>query len=224
MKQLYIICEGHSEQSFCRITLQDHLFREGDGAVHAINMKGLGTWKSQYPTFKNTILQAVNSCSKKNVYFTTFIDLYAIPRSFPGLDDTRKISLGPKKYVEMLEIEFSKDIGNPRGFIPYIQLHEFETMLFAEPSAFGSAFENCDVAIAELQKIATSKTSIELINDGQHSAPSKRIIELIPEYRSRKSRAGPEIAAAIGLPTIRAKCPHFDAWLTKLESIPWEVE
>jgi len=59
----------------------------------------------------------------------------------------------------------------------------------------------------------------EKINDGNETAPSKRIIKEFPEYAPAKATAGPIIANSIGLPTIRKKCPHFNEWLTKLEQL-----
>ncbi len=109
--------------------------------------------------------------------------------------------------------------------MPYLQLHEYETMLFADPEAFRISFENCDAKIGKLHAIVTSvKNIIENINDGPHSAPSKRITEVIPEYAGRKSTAGPDIAAHIGIATIRSKCPHVHEWLLQLEMIHWEEE
>lgn len=121
-------------------------------------------------------------------------------------------------YVTALEKTFGDDIGDPR-FVPHLQLHEYETMLFADPEAFRIAFSDCDRAIEELKKIADSVPTIEHIDDGPTTAPSKRIIDLLPAYRGSKTSAGPDIAVVIGLPVIRSKCPHFDAWLTRLESL-----
>ena len=55
--------------------------------------------------------------------------------------------------------------------------------------------------------------------DGKTTAPSKRIIALLPEYEARKADAGPDIAEFITLPILRQQCPHFDAWLSKLEGL-----
>ena len=49
--------------------------------------------------------------------------------------------------------------------------------------------------------------------------PSKRIIKCIPEYKGRKSSAGPLIADKIGLHLIRKRCTHFDSWLKQLEAL-----
>lgn len=121
-----------------------------------------------------------------------------------------------------MEKAFGDNIGYYR-FIPYLQLHEYETMLFADPGAFRKAFEDCEDEIQQLKVIAASEQSIEHINDGRDTAPSKRIIDVIPEYDGRKSSAGPDIAAYIGIATIRAKCAHVHSWLVQLENIEWEA-
>jgi hypothetical protein len=59
----------------------------------------------------------------------------------------------------------------------------------------------------------------EEIDDGATTAPSKRIIKLIPEYEHRKASAGPIIAEKIGLRRIRERCPHFDEWIKKMERL-----
>ena len=131
-----------------------------------------------------------------------------------------RVAANPTAYVLALEKAFESDIDHFR-FIPYLQLHEYETILFADPEAFRIAFENCEAQVEQLKTIAASAPSIEHINDGEETSPSKRIIKVIPEYEGRKSSAGPDIAAQIGLKTIREKSAHFDAWLSRLEEIQW---
>ena len=106
-----------------------------------------------------------------------------------------------------------------KGDQPYIQLHEFEATLLAQPDAILTYYGEYGREVARLTELALSVKSPELIDDGEDTAPSKRIISLIPAYGKAKPTAGPTIAAAIGLPTIRAKCPHFDAWLRQLEKL-----
>ena len=50
----------------------------------------------------------------------------------------------------------------------------------------------------------------------------KRIIAEVPAYRGLKVSAGPRLAKSLGLPAIRQRCPHFDAWLTRLEKLAVE--
>ena len=227
MKQLNIFCEGPTEQGFCIQVLQPHLFAGGDGIVHTLavgeknhhHVFGLGG-RSKYDRIRKFINNTIKQRNGKRVYFTTLFDLYGVPNDFPGKDCNVRNALNPTPYVMALEKAFGDDIDCHR-FLPYLQLHEFETMLFADPKAFGFSFENCDKQILELNKIVASTPSIEHINDNRDSAPSKRIINLIGAYEGRKASAGPDIAEFIGLPVIRKKCPHVDQWLIKLENLDW---
>jgi hypothetical protein len=58
-----------------------------------------------------------------------------------------------------------------------------------------------------------------LIDDGKTTAPSKRIIAALPDFKNAKSTIGPEVAELIGLPVLREKCPHFSQWVEKLEQL-----
>ena len=62
----------------------------------------------------------------------------------------------------------------------------------------------------------------EEIDDGEQTAPSKRIIREVPLYAKLKPIAGPNITSAIGLPELRRACPHFDGWVRKLEQLSQE--
>ncbi|RMF24335.1 MAG: DUF4276 family protein [Bacteroidetes bacterium] len=105
-------------------------------------------------------------------------------------------------------------------FIPYIQVHEFEALLLCEPSIIHEQFEGYDrprKADALQREIAGLPP--EEINLGDETAPSKRIIKWYPAYADNKAFHGPRIAAKIGLERIRAHNPHFDEWLSRLESL-----
>jgi len=77
--------------------------------------------------------------------------------------------------------------------------------------------------LAALQTIVDARITPELINDGPHSAPSKRIIAEFPDYKRAKSVEGPQMAELIGLDVIRNKCPHFAAWLSQLEKLERQI-
>ena len=70
---------------------------------------------------------------------------------------------------------------------------------------------------SRLAAVRSQFPSAEDIDDGAHTAPSKRILTLIPEYS--KPVAGPQIAREIGLQAMRRECLHFNNWLTKLEAL-----
>lgn len=224
MARLYLWAEGHTEQTFADVLLKPHLANLGlylsviliqhsrkKGKIH----RGGGR---KYLAMKNGILNLLKQEKTHDVFFTTLIDLYAIPSEFPGLQEAERLRQVPLKRVEFLESAFGSDVGD-RRFIPHIQLHEYEAFLFVDASQLGSFFPNVAKQIARLAAVAASYSTPELIDDGPQTAPSKRIIAEIPDYEHLKTVVGPQVAAAIGLAAIRGKCPHFAAWLSRLESL-----
>lgn len=229
MARLYLFAEGQTEQTFATNLLSPHLAKMGVYLEHVIliahaKKKGLvhrGGGR-KYNPMRDDIRRFLAQEKGRDVFFTTMIDLYAIPADFPGLDDAEKLRHLPEKRVESLEQAFADDIGDSR-FIPYIQLHEYEAYLFSDPAHFGFFYEHNDQAISTLKAIANGKKTPELINDGPYSAPSKRIIAVLPDYEGAKAVVGPQVAELIGLDMIRSKCPHFAAWLSRLEQIGAET-
>jgi hypothetical protein len=140
------------------------------------------------------------------------VDLYRIPSDAPGFEEARAIR-DPIERARMLELRLREDIADWR-FLPYIQVHEFEALLFSEPSAFRNAFPEAAVEIERLDEIADTMPSPEHIDDGFDTSPSKRIASLLSEFA--KPVHGPMIVNHIGLATIRRKCFHFDEWYRDL--------
>lgn len=105
---------------------------------------------------------------------------------------------------------------NKSRVFPYVQLHEFEGLLFSDVNAFtwlGVSEEILD----NLRRIRSQFLSPEDINDNAETAPSKRLSSLMPRYDKRAD--GPLLALEIGLDTIRSECPRFNQWVTRLESL-----
>lgn len=125
----------------------------------------------------------------------------------------------PYERVLFLEKALAQDIEDPR-LIPYIQLHEFEALILSEPARLLSEFPMRHDAVNALEGILREHGSnAELVNDGQETAPSKRIMRVIPEYEGSKASAGPLVASAIGLDGLRHRCRHFAHWLKQLENL-----
>ncbi len=229
MVRLHLFAEGQTEQTFASTVLTPHLANFGvylnkpvliaharkKGKTH----RGGGR---KYEPMKNDILRLMAQDKKPDVFFTTMIDLYAIHSDFPGLDDAAKLQADPYKRVEFLENAWKADVSDDR-FIPFIQLHEFEAYLLAGVEEFSRFYIDAAKQISTLQKIVDSRESPELIDDGQHSAPSKRIVGEFPDYKGAKASYGPQIAQRIGVKRIRSKCPHFDRWITGLENLGKEI-
>jgi hypothetical protein len=141
-------------------------------------------------------------------------DLYHLPTDFPGMDGAQPTD--PYQRVVALESAFAADIAD-RRFTPYLQLHEFETILFADPSAFGDYFPESESQQQLLLEVAALFGNIELINGEPQTHPSARLAEIYPDFDKRT--AGIFLAEYIGLSRIREKCSHFHNWLTQLEGL-----
>ena len=224
MVRLYLFVEGQTEQTFANNLLRDHLAQYGSGLsimlIAHCYKKGVAHrgGGSKYQPMHNDIVRLLKQEKKSDVYFSTMIDLYALMADFPGQAEAEKHRDRPIDRVKSLECAFEKKIDDPR-FIAYLQLHEFEAYLFSGVEKFLTVYPDSESKIRQLKRIAEAHETPEFINDGQHTAPSKRIISEFPEYKGGKSNDGPLIAARIGLRTIREACPHFNEWLTRLEAL-----
>lgn len=218
--RLYIIVEGQTERDFAKESIAAHLAAratEVNVSIIQTNRKlGKRGGITNFAKIKNELQLRMKGDPNPDAYFTTMIDLYALPTDFPAWRDA-KAKTTPIEKVQTLETAFEKEIGDSR-FIPYIQLHEFETLLYCDLSELRRRITNSAAGIEALQK-EVSEMSPESINDGVETAPSKRLIAHIPLYEKNKVRAGAPAAAAIGLATLRQRCPHFDNWLSRLEAI-----
>ena len=100
----------------------------------------------------------------------------------------------------------------------YVQRYEFEGLLFSDVSVFEGRIDVPVDSVKALRDIRTRFCTPEDINDDKDTAPSKRIKGLIPTYN--KVVDGSLLAMEMGLSKIRAECPRFDAWVTRLENLP----
>jgi hypothetical protein len=139
-------------------------------------------------------------------------DLYGLPDEFPGRNDAPAL---PYDKVQHIEDAFKKDIAHPR-FLGNLTLHEFEGLLFTKPAEIAKALYDPDKEL-ELNIIRASFKTPEEINDNPNTAPSKRLEGIFPIYN--KPFYGMVISKRIGLQAIRAECPHFHEWVSRLENL-----
>jgi len=223
MIRLHIIAEGQTEEEFVKTILAEHLANFNVITdVHCVTTKRTKTQVHRgglvnYEKAKKDILLWLKQEKGKDVRFTTMLDLYALPNEFPQIDEAKRIS-DPYQKVKKLETALADNINDYR-FIPYIQLHEFEALILSDPSKLIDRFPEYDKSVQELVAICKKYSSPELINDGETTAPSKRIIQFIPSYKGAKVSVAPLMVQKIGLPTIRSQCPHFNEWLIQLENL-----
>ncbi|MGY4538518.1 hypothetical protein ACVW0P_002938 [Mucilaginibacter sp. UYNi724] len=224
---LNIVVEGSSEEAFVKDVLVKHFavlnifisarrIRTGWDSQNSKPAKG-GLLK--YTKFRNDVVNWIESDQNRaNTYYTSMLDLYAFPK-----DDkspfTKKIQAVIDPYTKIKELENAIKLDiNHHTFIPYVQLHEFESFLLVNPDKLITMFPESQGAINRLKK-ELGNLAPEEVNESPHTAPSKRIIKYLPNYEGQKAQVGPLVAEDIGLNELRKNCPHFNAWITKIEEL-----
>jgi hypothetical protein len=213
MPNLRVIVEGQSEERLVKDVLAPHLGAFGVWATPTLVGKTGGG--GRYQPYRRDVILSLKQSTEW--YVTTMIDLYALPADFPQSTVPRP---GPDG-VDELEAAFDADIRgafgdvHPWRFIPYLQRHELEALLFVDPGRAAEVICPGDPAYAQaLQEVRAAFPNPEDINDGSLTAPSKR---LGAPYR--KVRHATRVIADIQLGPIRATCPRFDAWVSRLEAL-----
>lgn len=218
--RLYITVEGPAEKAFADQTLTPHFADyniEVKPRVVLTNRKlGKRGGILDFNRIQGDLTRLMSQDKHPEARFTTMIDFYALPPEFPGWGEARRRN-GSVERVRVLEQALQAQLGDAR-FLPYIQLHEFEALLYCDLSQLQRRLTGSEHGISALQR-ETGHLQPEEINEGAHTAPSKRIINHLPVYERSKVRVGAPAAAAIGLSALRSKCPHFNEWLTRLEQL-----
>jgi hypothetical protein len=218
MKRIIIICEGATEVEFCKDILYPY-FIEKRTHLQPVLIKKSGGGIIPWPALKKQIL--THLLQDKMAYVTTFIDYYGIPArfGFPEWESAHRIP-DKNQRMDFLEEAMLRSLEDAirYRFLPYLQLHEFEGILFNDMRVFTSQIDDTEFTDkVELARVINEYPNSELINDTPDNAPSKRLKRLIRGYN--KVIYGAILAREIGLEKIKAKNPRFNSWIDKLLGI-----
>lgn len=216
MKRLIIVCEGPTENEFCLEVLAPALIGF-DIFVEAPLVKKSNGGIVPWPNIKRQIETHLH---EGGAYVSMLVDYYGIKDSydFPGWIESKKISSMPERWhflCDKMKADIVPELAS--RFIPYIQVHEFESLLFSDISVFKANFDKNDMDFSILEKAIQEFPNPEEINSRPSLAPSKRLIDAIPGYD--KVLFGNYIASETGLNKIMEKCPIFRKWISSLMSI-----
>lgn len=214
---LKLLVEGQTEQTFVKEILKPHLEMCGYRVSPVINLTSQGHHGglSHYQQFKRNLRK--NRTDAPNCLLTTMIDLYGLPSDFPGMSECNSFT-DPQKKVTFLEMKLKEDMRDDNNFIPYIQLHEFEALLFSDIRIIDQVVSRTQSPspLPRLQRVLDQYGSPENID--HNKGPSCHLQEICERDKFPKLTWGIEIAKMIGLETMRGCCPHFNQWLTQLET------
>jgi Domain of unknown function (DUF4276) len=226
MPEVLVLCEGKTERNFCTSVLARHLNPRGVylktstlGSQHG-PAGGVRKWERYR-------LELERLGNKPNAYVGLLIDYYAMPNDWPGKASAQHLPAmlinDRGTHVEhALEHAMKDTIGS--RFIPCVQLHEFESLLFVQPHLTAvKLIRNKDAAKIERLKEAMNDILIQaagrvqLINDRRETSPAKRIANLVPGFD--KITLGLPAVQNVPLDLLRQGCPWLDRWLGKLETL-----
>ena len=213
MKYLIIVVEGQTEQEFVNDVLRPYFAEHDIYHVSARLIRTSRTGKGGFVNFQH-LQNDVNKILAKepDAIVTTFIDFFRCPNNMPKYDEAIQKD-NHQEAVEILEAGMA-DLFNNHRFIPYIQLHEFEALLFSSDKGFKAYWE--DDLVEKAVEIIEEFPNPEDINSRPEKAPSKRIIEIKSDYE--KVAEGNLLALEIGIDEMLNRCPRFQAWIENLKS------
>ena len=224
MPDVLVVCEGQTEREFCRTVVAPYLASKDIALAGTLvgrpqrKRGGVRPWL----VYRAELLRLAQERADRHL--AVLVDYYAMPDSWPGRAGSH--SKAPSErgtHVEAeLELELRREL--PGRFHPCVQLHEFESLLFVDPdtaalslavAGYGGNYNT----IAEQMRTIREECggSVEGINDSQETAPSKRLMTLMPGYD--KVAWGVTVAADISIPVLSAGCPWLNRWLNKLGAL-----
>lgn len=222
---IYIVVEGQTEQTFVRDVLAPHMAHK-EIYLHAalIGKPGHKGGDIRFNRAKEDIGNFLKQ--RKDIYISTMFDYFRIDSKWPGRAEVlRQIRNGATfsaiQKAEILETATHNEIvktfsgcDSEKRFIPYIEMYEFEALLFSDADILA---EKTEIDVSRIRKIIEEYNNPEEINDDPVKTPGKRLESLKSGYR--KVAMGKMVSEAIGILSIRRQCPHFNDWLAKLEDL-----
>lgn len=222
MIEVVIVGEGQTEESFLRDVLGPAL-AEQEVFLQPRLIWTSSTGRGGALSRDRVIRYLRNSLRERgDVYVATFFDLYNLADDFPGVREamTQRDPLVRARAIEtrLAEVVIEAAGCRPDRFIPHIQPHEFEALLFTDVSCLAEIRPEWRGLLAALAAARAAAESPEHIDDGPDSHPSMRLAKIL-RPRFDKLLHGPQVAARIGLDRIRRECVHFGRFVARLEAL-----
>ena len=224
MPEVIVIAEGRAEEDFVRGILAPHLaprriYAKATRLGKGEHQGGRVEWQRLRKHVRNLLRQ------RNDWYVTTLYDFFGMDTDMPGSPFDPSLSVERKKEIHEAQVLLGlADLGLDEAvlhrFLPYVQMHEFEGLLFSDPLAMGAVLEGVhptpglgSILLAAREQFP----SPEHINTRPSHAPSKVIGAHFPAYDHRVDAFN--IAEQVGLNTMRKECPLFNTWVGRLESL-----
>lgn len=173
MNRCHVLVEGQTEEAFANQVLRPHLLEVGfvSVAVSVLTTKrpasgsnfrgGVGSWA----TLKRELRLLLGD---RGCVVTTMIDLYGLPTDTPGSQAGLAIT-NPRERVESIEAAIAADLG-AANFVPHVMLHEFETLVYADPAVFAEYLDGARLEHALRADLRACQESEFVDNEGDRGS------------------------------------------------------
>ena len=210
MIRVCIICEGPTEVNFVNRCLEPYLRPSGISAYGTILSAKLKRHRGGRVTV-DRLATKISLHYREADRVTTLVDFYG----FQDRGGRSRAELEADILAGAARVTTGYDA---RFVLPYVQMYEFEGLLFTDPQAFEWVEDGWNDHTKRILEAVTQEfSSPEKINDSLETAPSRRIARIFGGAYS-KTEHGPLIAESIGMDAIRDKCPAFSEWVGKLQA------
>ncbi|MBI2424780.1 MAG: DUF4276 family protein [Candidatus Hydrogenedentes bacterium] len=220
MIRVHVVCEGQTEEMFVNEVLAEYMLPHGvslrPSLIGKPGRKGGNVNQGRLIGDIGNRLR-----SDTGAYCTSIFDYYGLPQNFPGKPAADRQGTSAEKarvLLQALQDELEAAIGTDlaRRFIPYVQMYEFESLLFSDTDGLARGINQVHLS-DQFRAIRDAFPTPEDINDDPLTAPGKRIKACYPGYD--KVYLGSLAALEIGIESIRSACPLFSRWIAVLESL-----
>ena len=221
MIRLLIVAEGPTEEGFVNQVVAPAFWNRNtwpEPRLIPTSKYGCGgalNWDRVLRYLRNTLRESAET------YVTTFFDLYALHKDFPGVEEATNLA-DPISRAQLIEAQFKEAAVAEAGcradrFLPHIQPYEFESLLLSDVRRFPEHRSEWKTHLHQLEEARAAAATPEHINDGPETHPSARLDKLTPRYQ--KVLDGRRVAELVGLERMRGECVHFAQWLDRLEAL-----
>lgn len=212
-----LLVEGQTEEAFVQRVLQPyvgwenayltpivvHTSRAADGTA----FRGGGRWSHYHRQLERLLSQP------HWTLITTLVDYYAYPADAP-MCSCSGVHIQPA-CVRARQDAIRGSLPYDSRFVPFLALHEFETLVIAAGATLSEVLGNEAAAQAFDALVRAEGGDAERIDGGPTTAPSKRVQALLPGYsKVRDGVAILENGFANGL----QHAPRFAQWVSVLVS------
>jgi len=232
IREVIALVEGETEMEFINHVISVHLQSHNLSIRPVLSGNPRRTQHGGVRNWANTA-KDIQRYLKAGKILTTLFDFYALAKDWPSrLEagnkpwDQRGITV--EQAVQSAITKLMDSSYNPACFVPCIQVHEFESLLFVNPAATALSLATVcktDATNSWASKIERELTQIltehnqkaESVNDSPETAPSKRLKKIVNGYDKRAW--GYQVVKDVTITELRSGCHWLHNWLSQLEAL-----